>query len=80
MTLRVLDPVVLSLDLPEHELCRGDLGAVVHVYSETAVDIEFVRASGQTQALVQLHPDAVRPLTDADVLTVRTVAAQRGAA
>ena len=29
---QLLDTVVLDRDLPEHGLCRGDLGAVVEVY------------------------------------------------
>ncbi len=60
MTLRELDTVVLDKDLPEHELRRGDLGAVVHVYDDTTIEVEFVRASGQTQALVRLPIEAIR--------------------
>ena len=52
MTLHELDTVVLERDLPTHGLRRGDVGAVVHVHSPTAVEVEFVRASGHTQALV----------------------------
>lgn len=80
MMLRELETVVLEHDLPEHGLRRGDLGAVVQVYGETAVDVEFVRASGHTQALVQLPLAAVRALRDADLPAVRTVEPRRGAA
>jgi hypothetical protein len=54
MSIRELDSIVLERDLPEDGLRNGDLGAVVHVHSADAFDIEFVRASGTTQALVQL--------------------------
>ena len=47
---QLLDTVVLDRDLPEHGLCRGDLGAVVEVYEPDGVEVEFVRASGNTQA------------------------------
>ncbi|MEX1113471.1 MAG: DUF4926 domain-containing protein [Patescibacteria group bacterium] len=30
MTFRELDTAVLDRDLPEHDLRRGDLGAIVH--------------------------------------------------
>jgi hypothetical protein len=80
MTLRELDTVVLDRDLPEHGLRRGDLGAVVHTYPGDAVEVEFVRASGRTQALVLLQATDVRALRDADLPAVRTVEAQRGAA
>lgn len=80
MMLRELDTVVLERDLPEHELRRGDLGAVVHVYDESNVDVEFVRASGRTQALVRLPIEAIRALRDADLPAVRSVEPRRGAA
>jgi Domain of unknown function (DUF4926) len=68
-----LDTVVLDRDLPDVGLCRGDLGAVVEVYEPDGLEVEFVRASGQTQALVELQPSDVRPLADEDLLSVRTL-------
>jgi len=38
-----LDPVVLRRDLPEHGLRAGDLGAVVEIYGEQGLEVEFVR-------------------------------------
>ena len=72
MSIQELDTVVLERDLPEHGLRRGDLGAVVHIHSDTEIEVEFVRLSGQTQALVQLAPQDVRGIRDADVPAVRT--------
>lgn len=80
MTVRELDTVVLERDLPEHGLRRGDLGAVVHVDRDETLDVEFVRLSGQTQALVHLVATDVRPVEDADLPAVRTADARRGAA
>jgi hypothetical protein len=80
MTLRELDAVVLERDVPEHGLRRGDLGAVVHVHDATSLEVEFVRASGATQALVELTADAVRPVADADLPSVRRVEPRRGVA
>lgn len=71
MTLRVLDVVVLKEDVPTHDLKRGDLGTVVEVYSPEAVEVEFVTASGRTQALVTLPPSAVREVADDDLVAVR---------
>lgn len=71
MTLRNLDVVVLSEDIPIHGLQRGDLGTVVEVYSPDAVEVEFVTASGRTQALVTLSASAVREVADNDLVTVR---------
>lgn len=80
MSIRELDTVVLERDLPEYGLRRGDLGAVVHMYGDQAVDVEFVRLSGQTQAVVQLLLSDIRPVQDADLPAVRTAEVRRGAA
>ncbi|MGQ0643836.1 MAG: DUF4926 domain-containing protein [Gemmatimonadaceae bacterium] len=81
MTLRELDTVVLERDLPNHGLRRGDVGAVVQIHSATAVEVEFVRASGQTQALVELAGSDLRPVSDDDLLAVRHIdPSTRGAA
>lgn len=71
MTLHPLDVVVLNEDLPVHGLRRGDLGTVVDVYSPEAVEVEFVTASGRTQALVTLSSSAVREVADDDLVAVR---------
>ena len=71
MTLRTLDVVVLNEDQPSHGLKRGDLGTVVEVYAPDAVEVEFVTASGRTQALVTLPSSAVREVADDDLVTVR---------
>jgi hypothetical protein len=67
------DTVVLDRDLPEHGLRRGDLGAVVEVYEPDGLEVEFVRASGKTQALVELTTHDVRPIRDEDLVSVRTL-------
>ena len=71
MTLRNLDVVVLNEDLPTHGLKRGDLGTVVEVYAPDAVEVEFVFASGRTQALVTLPPSKLREVSDDDLVAVR---------
>jgi hypothetical protein len=75
MKANVLDTVVLQRDLPEHGLRRGDLGAVVQEYEPDyepdGVEVEFVRASGRTQALVELTLDDVRAIEDQDLISVR---------
>ena len=73
MTLHPLDVVVLRNDLPAQGLRRGDLGAVVEVYAPDAIGVEFVAASGRTQALVMLRPADVREVGDDDLVSVRSV-------
>jgi hypothetical protein len=74
MKYKLLDTVVLDRDLPEHSLCAGDLGAVVEVYEPDGLEVEFVTASGKTQALVTLNVKDVRPVQEGDLVAVRSVA------
>ena len=71
MTLEPLDVVVLSTDVMEHGLKRGDVGAVVNVQGPDAVDVEFVTAAGRTKAVVTLSPRDLRSVEDNDILAVR---------
>jgi hypothetical protein len=74
MKFRELETVVLERDIPEHGLRKGDLGSVVELCEPDGLDVEFVRASGKTQALVTLHTNDVRGVRDEDLVSVRSVA------
>lgn len=67
----VLDTVVLVHDVPTAGLRKGDLGAIVEVYGKKAFDVEFVAASGRTQALVTLAASDLRHVDDHDLMSVR---------
>jgi Domain of unknown function (DUF4926) len=71
MSYREFDTVVMKADVPSHGLKSGDVGAVVGVYSANAIEVEFVTASGHTQALVTLMTKLVRPVGPKDILAVR---------
>lgn len=71
MTVQRLDVVVLTHDIPTHGLRRGDLGTVVEMYGPHSIAVEFVAASGRTQALVTLHPTDLRQVADDDLVAVR---------
>jgi len=68
---KLLDTVVLDRDLPADGLRRGDLGAVVDVHPPDGLEVEFVLASGRTQALVSLTHADVRAVADGDLIAVR---------
>jgi hypothetical protein len=74
MKFHELEAVVLERDIPERGLRKGDLGAIVELYEPDGLDVEFVRASGKTQALVTLRTNDVRGVRDEDLVSVRTVA------
>lgn len=60
--IRLLDVVALSVNLPEHNLQRGEIGTVVECYADDAYEVEFVAQDGYTYALVTLHADQLIPL------------------
>jgi hypothetical protein len=66
-----LGVVVLERDLPAYGLKRGDLGAVVELYAPDGLEVEFVTASGRTEALVTLTALDVRPVVENDLVAVR---------
>jgi hypothetical protein len=78
MKFKELDTVVLDRDVPESGLRKGDLGAVVQTYEPDGLEVEFVTASGRTQALVTLRVGDVRAVMDEDLISVRPLT--RGAA
>jgi hypothetical protein len=45
----------------------------VEVYGPNAFEVEFVAASGRTQAPVTLAADDLRPVDDHDLISVRTL-------
>ena len=70
--IRELDAVALTRDIVEHELKRGDVGAVVHSYKDgVAFEVEFVSAEGSTVALLTLQPQDIRPVGGSEILHVR---------
>lgn len=65
---------VLTRDIPEHGLTRGDVGTIVHVYSGgEAYEVEFILASGETVAVLTLEPDDVRPRSGQEILHTRSM-------
>lgn len=73
MRYKLLESVVLMHDIPEHELRAGDLGTVVEIYEPDGLEVEFVKASGETLAVVTLTEDEVRPVGGADIVSVRSL-------
>jgi hypothetical protein len=71
MKIELLETVVLRRDLPEHGLQQGDLGTVVELYEPDGLEVEFVTASGKTQAVVTLRVQDVRKVEPSDMVTVR---------
>lgn len=67
-----LSTVVLTVDLPEHDLRAGDLGTVVLAHQGgRGYTVEFTTLSGETIAVVTLSADQVRPTRPNDIAHAR---------
>ena len=67
-----LDTVVLTHDIKEYGLKKGDLGTIVHLYGDKkAMEVEFIAASGRTIAVLTLTPEDVRQMAKNEILHVR---------
>ncbi len=75
--IRELDTVVLRHDFDEYGLKEGDIGVVVHCYSDgNAFEVEFVTAEGRTIAVLTLTSSDIRLMSKKEILHVREIAGQ----
>ena len=70
-----LDTVVLTIDLPGHNLKAGYVGTVVYVHEGSlAYEVEFITLSGETTSVETLKAEALRPAASNEIAHVRQVA------
>ena len=70
-----LDQVTLTKPIPDRGLESGDVGTVVMVHEGgKGYTLEFMTFSGKTIAIVTLPADAVRPISEREIVHVREVA------
>jgi hypothetical protein len=70
-----LDSVVLTTDLPEHRLAKGDIGTIVLVHKGgKGCMVEFMTLNGDTVAVVTLLADQVRQTAKDEIAHARLVA------
>jgi Domain of unknown function (DUF4926) len=73
--IKELDTVVLTRDLPQQRLRKGDVGTIVLVHKGgAAYEVEFATLGGDTLAVVTLVADAVRAATTRDIPHAREIA------
>jgi hypothetical protein len=62
-TIKPFDVVALTVDLPEHNLWRGQVGTVVEILADgKAFEIEFCDSEGRTYRSLGLRPDQMMVL------------------
>ena len=69
------DRIVLKTDVPAERLAAGDVGTVVHVYSDgKGYEVEFVTLDGKTAAVVTLETQQCRPVHPQEIPHARELA------
>ena len=70
-----LDLVVLTKEIPEYQLCEGDIGTVVLVHKGgTGFEVEFAMLDGASLGVVTVDKTAVGLVSGREIAHVRQVA------
>lgn len=68
--IKLLDVVALTVDLPEHNLRRGQVGTVVEILADgAAFEVEFCDREGCAYESLGLRPDQVMVLRYEPMMT-----------
>lgn len=75
------DVVVLTRDLPAHNLVAGDTGVVISIHADAngarmGYVLELFAIDGSTIGVVDVPADGVRPARSSDLSHARPVAAE----
>ena len=68
------DRVVLKTDVESERLLIGDVGTVVHVYTNgEAYEVEFLTLNGETVTVTTLSASQVRPIEPREIAHARAL-------
>jgi len=73
MMMKELDTVVLTEDMADYGLKRGDVGTVVLLHGNVGYEVEFISLQGETLAIVSLAAHQLRPLGKREIAQARAV-------
>ena len=83
--IKLYQRIALTQDLPEHNLCTGDVAVVVEhlpgtpaAGGEDGYALEVFNAIGETIAVVIVPASAVKPLTESEILQTRPLSPTEG--
>ena len=72
--IKELDQIVLTRDLPAHNLKSGDVGTVVLVHGSDGYEVEFIAFDGETIAVTSVDASQIRPIGPHEIPHARTLA------
>ncbi len=72
--IKELDRVILTRDIPENNLKKGDLGIVVLVHANSkGYEVEFSTLDGDTITVVTLNSEDVREIRKHEIAHARVI-------
>ncbi len=78
MTYKLFEEVVLTKDIPERGLKKGDVATIVEHHpvsnGEDGYSLELFNALGDTIAVITVPESTIEPLTEDDIFSVRSLA------
>ena len=79
MTFKLYEEVVLTKDIPEKGLKKGDVATIVEHHpisnGEDGYSLELFNALGDTIAVITVAESVIEPLTENEIFSVRSFAA-----
>lgn len=78
MTYKLFEEVVLTKDIPEKRLQKGDVATVVEHHpvsgGEDGYSLELFNALGDTLAVITVAESSIEPLTENEIFSIRSLA------
>lgn len=72
--IKELDRVILTRDIPENNLMKGDLGIVVLIHNNSlGFEVEFSTLDGDTLSVVTLNYEDVREIRKREIAHARVI-------
>lgn len=72
IAMKELDTIILTRNIIKHNLKKGDLGSIVHIYDDgKTFEVEFITTKGKTMAVLTLNQVNIRPMIRDEILHVR---------
>lgn len=73
--IKELDSIVLTVDVPQQGLKKGDVGTVVLMHDTKGCEVEFMTLAGETLAVISLPVDQIRPIGQREIAQARSLQA-----
>jgi hypothetical protein len=79
MAYKLFEEIVLTKDIPEKRLRRGDVATIVEHHpvsaGEDGYSLEIFNALGDTISVITIAESAIEPITKDEIFSVRSLAA-----